>query len=205
MRKSPEKSRRKVEDDDATVAASVERVLSHVPQPVRNLAAQIIGSPLVGLVAGFMLMFGGVFLAMAWQIGVQPFVDSAHYASFTEHVDARVIESWAAIEFDPADMPADRLNWQPYAKIERCIVADYSVVGKSTRRAFCGNHFVFREDFHLDDMDTLTPNVAVPMLRDARNFAVDQIRLSKPAFEWLSTHRPASTFMLTKPPPQTAR
>ena len=67
MKKQPP---RHVSVDDAQDAAlaKVAKVLDHVPMPVRNVVAQLISSPLIGIVAGFLLLFGGIFLAVAWSV-----------------------------------------------------------------------------------------------------------------------------------------
>ncbi len=180
----------------------------HAASWIRNMlvgsALQFLTAPLIGIFAGFLLLFGGIFLAVAWNSGPQPLLDSMHYASFTGKVDGRIVESWAALEFDPADLPRDKLYWQPYAKIATCAVVDFAGDWGEQQRAFCGNRFQFRDDFHLDDWNTLAPGVPFAFTRDASGFAVEEIRLGRTALDWLSSHPPHSTFMLSKPPPTTA-
>jgi hypothetical protein len=168
-------------------------------------AASIAISPLLGLYAGFLLLFGGIFFAVSWQLGAEPLIDHFRYAPFTARVSGRIVESWAALEFDPGRLPADKLYWQPYAKIANCAVVEYAGDwGAPLRRAFCGNRFDFRDDFRLDDWHTLAPGVAFSYTRDASGFAIEEVRLSHVASAWLAAHPPHDTFMLSKPPPTTA-
>ena len=166
--------------------------------------AQVLVGPIIGMVGGFMLLFGGVFLAIAWSTGPQPWLDSHRYAPVTAQIPGRIVESWAAIEFDPQDLPRDKLNWQPYSKISPCVVVEYSGDWGAQRRSFCGNRFQFREDFRFDDWHTMAPVVPFAFLRDASGFSMPEIRMSKAALDWLDTHPPRDTFMLSKPPPSSA-
>jgi hypothetical protein len=168
-------------------------------------AAMLAMGPFFGILAGFLLLFGGIFLAVAWQVGAQPLIDHLHYASFTSRASGRIVESWAALDFDPARLPKGKLHWQPYAKIATCETVEYGGDwGAPLQRAFCGNRFDFRDDFRLDDWQTLAPGIPFAFERDASGFAVGQVRLSKVAFDWLGSHPPDDTFMLSKPPPTTA-
>lgn len=169
-----------------------------------NLASVAV-SPVLGLYAGFLLLFGGVFLAVAWQVGAEPLVDHYRYAPFNARTPGRIVESWAALEFDPQRLPADALYWQPYAKIANCAVVEYAGDwGAPLRRAYCGNRFEFRDDFRLDDWRTLAPDVPFSYPRDASGIEVEEIRMSRGAFDWLAAHPPHDTFLLSKPPPTTA-
>ncbi|MGA9335258.1 MAG: hypothetical protein WBV39_13345 [Rudaea sp.] len=171
---------------------------------VGNLA-MLAARPLFGVLAASLLLFGGMFLAVAWQLAVQPLVDASHYAPFTARTSGRIVESWAALEFHPDAMPKGILYWQPRAKIEHCEVVEFAGDwGAPLRRAFCGNHFQFRDDFRLDDWKTLAPGIPFAFARDASGFSVGEIRMDKQAFDWLSSHAPNDTFLLSKPPPTTA-
>jgi hypothetical protein len=166
--------------------------------------AQFLVGPLIGMIAGFVLLFGGIFLDMAWLVGPQPLIDSRHYATFTGKVTGRVVESWTALEFDPADV-GQRRRWQAFGKIAACAVVEYEGDwGALTRRAFCGNRFTFSDDFHLDDWKTLAPGVPFAFQRDASGFMLQEIRMSKTALDWLAANPPYSSFRLRKPPPTTA-
>ena len=186
---------------DGKLLAFAERI----PAPVRGLAVGWLQGAMLGMYAGFLLLFGGIFLAVAWSIGPQPLIDSIHYRPFTGHASGQIVESWAALDFDPAVLPKGRLYWQPWAKIETCAVVEYGGDwGARLRRAFCGNRFAFRTDFDLESWDTLAPGVPFSFRRDRSGFMIQELRMTKGAFDWLSSHPPEDTFMLSKPPPATA-
>ncbi|MEO6687917.1 MAG: hypothetical protein ABIS07_07800 [Dokdonella sp.] len=166
---------------------------------------------LLGAVTGFMMRpiaaiilgFASIFLGLAWQVGPQPSIDAAHYSAFTAHVDARIVESWVALEFDPASM-GTHARWRPFAKAQPCEIVEYAGDwGAPLRRAFCGNRFALNESYTLHDLDTLAPNVPFAWLRDERGFALPQLRLSPTARTWLAANAPADTFMMSDPPPET--
>ena len=171
------------------------------------LLQQLVGfaaAPVIGLISGFLLLFGGIFLAIAWLVGPGPLLDSYAYRPFTAQVNGRIIESWAALDFDPAVLPTGKLRWQPYAYIEPCVVVEYAGDWGDNRRGFCGNRFTFSDSFRLDDWHALAPDVPFDFQRNDAGFAVPEVRLSKAAFGWLSSHPPNDTFMSPKPPPTTA-
>jgi hypothetical protein len=164
----------------------------------------IVSAPLVGLIAGFMLLFGGIFLAVAWMVGPKPWLDARQYAPFTAHTDGHIVESWVALEFDPAVLPQGKLHWQPWSKVTPCAIVAYgSDRGAPLQRAICGNRLQFRDDFRLDDWHTLMPDVPFSFARDANGFSVQELRMSKTALEWLNAH-PPSTYSRIKPLPATA-
>lgn len=168
-------------------------------------AAGFLTTPLIGIVAGFLLLFGGIFLAVSWQVGVQPLIDAQHYASFTGRATGRIVESWVALDFDPATVRKQDTYWEPSAKISPCAVVEYgNDWGAPMRRAFCGNRFAFSEDFRLDDWVTLAPEIPFAFVRDASGFAIEEMRMGKIAFDWLKSHPPSSNFMLSTPPPTSA-
>jgi hypothetical protein len=184
---------------------------TRVPSRAAGLREQIlqqlvgfVAAPVIGVLAGFLLLFGGIFLAIAWLIGPQQLVDSWRYRPYAARVSGHVVESWAALEFDPAAVPAGKLYWQPYAKIQPCVVVDYAGDWGDNRRAFCGNRFTFSDSFRLDDWHTMAPDVPFDFPRDASGFAVPEIRMGKTAMNWLTSHPPNDTFMSPKPPPTTA-
>jgi len=161
-------------------------------------------APVLGLFTGFLLLWSGMFLGIAWQVGPQPFIEHAHYESFTGTTTGRIVESWGAIEFDPADLPADRHNWTTRAKITRCATVAFEGDWGESRRAFCGSRFGFRGDFTLYDWDILSPGVPVAFPRDESGFALQEIRVDKRTLSWLASNPPDTNFPLSKPPPSTA-
>lgn len=184
-----------------TRAGGVLRLRAFLLASVANLAA----APLIGLFAGFLLLFGGIFLAVAWTVSAKPFLDARQYAPFTAHAQGHIVESWIALELDPAAMPPGKLYWQPWSKVTACAIVEYgSDWGAPLRRGFCGNRFDFSDFFRLEDWKTLMPGVPFAFARDANGFAAPQLRMSRAAFAWLNAHPPHSTFMLGQPPPTTA-
>ncbi|MEO8802219.1 MAG: hypothetical protein ABI304_02125, partial [Rudaea sp.] len=132
-------------------------------------------------------------------------IDAKHYASFTGRASGRIVESWVALEFDPATVRKQDTYWEPSVKISPCAVVEYgNDWGAPLRRAFCGNRFAFREDFQLYDWATLAPGIPFAFARDASGFAIEQMRMGKIALDWLKSHPPSSSFMLSTPPPATA-
>lgn len=187
------------------IASEAEGRQNWIRTMLLGTAAEILTAPVIGIVAGFMLLFGGIFLAICWQIGVQPLIDAKHYASFTGRASGRIVESWVAMDFDPANLRKQDTYWEPSAKVSPCAVIEYgNDWGAPLRRAFCGNRFVFREDFQLDDWVTLAPGIPFAFARDASGFAIEEMRMGKIALDWLKSHPPSSTFMLSTPRPTTA-
>lgn len=167
----------------------------------------LIVAPVIGVLAGFLMLFGGIFLAVAWQAAAKPVIDSRYYAPFTASVSGKIVDSWAALDFDPANLPAGKLYWDRVSKIERCAVVEYEGGNWSAplQRAFCGMRLNFSDDFRLHDWtEMLQDGIPFTFLRDASGFEVQQIRLSKATLAWISTHPPRDTFMMSKPPPATA-
>ncbi len=167
----------------------------------------MIVAPVLGLFAGFLMLFGGIFLAVAWQAAAKPIIDSRYYAPFTASVSGKIVESWAALDFDPANLPAGKLYWDRASKVERCAVVEYDAGdwGAPLRRAFCGMRLNFSEDFRLHDWsEMLQEGIPFTFLRDASGFEVQEMRMSKGTLNWISTHPPRDTFMMSKPPPTTA-
>ena len=166
--------------------------------------AMLAVAPLIGLIAGFVLLFGGIFLAVAWTVGPKPFLDARQYAPFTAHAEGHIVESWVALEFDPSVLPKGKLYWQPWSKVTPCVIVEYgSDWGAPTQRGFCGNRLQFGDDFRLDDWHTLMPDVPFSFARDANGFAIQELRMSKTALAWLKTH-PPSIYSRIRPQPETA-
>ena|SRR5579883_2929672 len=164
-------------------------------------------APLIGMLAGFLLLFGGIFLGVAWQIAVKPLVDAREYASFTSPTSGRIVESWAALDFDPGNLPAGKLYWDRVSKISRCVVVEYGAGDWNAplRRAFCGMRLDFSDHFRLSDWaEALQGDIPFTFLRDASGFEMQEVRMSKATLDWISRHSPWDTFGTSKPPPATA-
>jgi hypothetical protein len=155
------------------------------------------------MIAGFFLLVGGIFLDVAWTVGPQYLLESRQYRDFTGTVNGRIVEGWVALDLDPATLGQSR-RWFGYARVSACAVVEYPRDWAPMRRAFCGNRFTFRDDMRLLDWDSLGPGIPFAFARDTSGFMVQEVRMSKAAFEWLRSNPPHSTFALSKPPPTTA-
>ena len=141
---------------------------------------------------------------IAWQAAPQRALDAAKYSKFTARAEGKIVESWLAIEWIPADM-GELLRWHAFARTSPCAIVEYAGDwGAPARRAFCGNRFNFREEDTLHDITQMAPDVPFAWAHDERGFIVPEIRIDRAGLQWLSSHPPNSTFMLSKPPPSTA-
>jgi hypothetical protein len=95
-------------------------------------------APLIGLFAGFVLLFGGIFLSIAWTVGPKVLLDAHQYAPFTARADGHIVESWVALEFDPSVLPQGKLYWQPWSRSRPAPSSNMAATG--ARR--CGAGFV---------------------------------------------------------------
>lgn len=196
--------RKRSEPEVTPVAAPVGGMMDSLRATIGQGLATVVSAPLIGLIAGFMLLFGGIFLAMAWTLGPKPLLDFRQYAPFTAHADGRIVESWIALEFDPAALPKGKLYWQPWSQVTPCAIVEYAGDwGAPQQRAICGNRLAFSDSFRLDDWKMLMPDVPFSFARDANGFSVQELRMSKAALDWLNTH-PPSTYSRIKPLPATA-
>ncbi|MBS0567811.1 MAG: hypothetical protein JSS59_10470 [Proteobacteria bacterium] len=164
-------------------------------------------APVIGIFTGFLLLFGGIFLGVAWQAAMKPLVDMRQYAGFSASTSGHIVESWAAINFDPASLPAGKLYWDRASKISRCTVVEYNAGdwGTPLRRAFCGMRLQFSDNFRLSDWaEAVQEGIPFTFLRDASGFELQEVRMNRTTLDWISHHPPRDTFMMSKPPPATA-
>jgi len=146
------------------------------------------------LYAVLLLAFAGLFLVIAWQFGPLVWLQAHEYRKMTAHVDARIVESWLAVEFDGYDMHVPK-NWRAATNAARCVVVEYGGDwGAPLRRAFCGTRVPFNESYALADLNDISPDVPFAWARDERGFVVPEIRLDARAAAWLGSH-PRDTFM----------
>lgn len=200
---SPKASRRREQAAAETPAASNHRLRDWLVGTLGMMAA----APVIGLLTGFFLLFGGIFLGVAWQAAMKPLVDMRQYATFTASTSGHIVESWAAIDFDPANLPAGKLYWDRASKISRCAVVEYTAGewGAPLHRAFCGMRLQFGDSFRLSDWaEAVQEGIPFTFLRDASGFELQEVRMSRATLDWISHHSPRDTFMMSKPPPTTA-
>jgi hypothetical protein len=159
--------------------------------------------PIIRLIAVVYLGASIVFLTVAWQNGPQRTLDAMRYASYTASAQGRIVESWLALDFDPASLGAGS-HWRGAAKASPCAVVEYQGDWNAPlRRAFCGNRLDFSESYTLHDLHEMAPKIPFAWSLDDRGFVVPEIRLSTASREWLATHEPNAP-MPSDPPPANA-
>jgi hypothetical protein len=155
------------------------------------------------IVAAIVLGAGAVFLAVGWLFGVKPLLEAREFASFTARAEGRIVESWLALELDPARVGAGG-HWRAVAKASPCAVVEYAGDwGEPLRRAFCGNHLGFNESYTLHDLREMAPGIPFAWARNESEFAVPEIRLAPEAYRWLAQAKPME-WTRAGPPPASA-
>jgi hypothetical protein len=177
--------------------------------PVKRLAGTLLlglGDNILTLVAIGVIGAAGVFLTVAWIYGPQVWVHAAQYKPFTARADARIVESWLALDIDLAGIRWPQ-HWRASAKASPCAVVEFSggadVGSTSVRRAFCGPLLEFNESYTLAPLRDMAPGVPFAWTRDERGFIVPEIRVDPAARQWLATHA-TDTFMHSRWPAKTA-
>jgi len=156
---------------------------------------------LLTLIAAFVLGAAAVFLTTAWLIGPKIQLERAAYARFTGSSDARIVDSWVALELDQSQIRSSRF-WRASAKASACVVVELKAPageaaadwGGPERRAFCGPRLAFNETYTLADLREIAPGVPFAWPKDPRGFAIPEIRMAPATWQWLNAH-PAHTFM----------
>ena len=150
-------------------------------------ALRLVFGRLTGFAAALQLGFAVVTLTIAWQLGAQPAIDAARYAHYTAQSQGTVSASWIALEFDPAEV-GNSPYWKLHAHGTPCTVVNLAGDwGAPVQRAFCGDRFVFTAPYVPKE---LLAGVPFDWTRDARGFAVPEVRLRADARAWLSSHAP---------------
>lgn len=140
----------------------------------------------VRLYAAIFLGAAAVFLTLGWKSGPQRVLDAREYAAFTATARGRVVESWLAIEFDPARVGAAGY-WRASARATPCAVVEYEGDwGSPLRRAFCGKRLQFNESYHLHDLDEMATDVPFDWPREANGFALPEMRFAPATLRWLA-------------------
>jgi hypothetical protein len=153
-------------------------------------------------IAALILGFASVFLVLAWQLGPQPLIAARHYAAFGAHADGRIVESWLALDLDPARV-GDHTHWRAFATATPCAVVEYAGDwGAPARRAYCGARLQFNESYTLHDLAEVLPKVPFAWARDERGFAVPELRLARRTRDWLASRKAEDAPGLADPPPQ---
>jgi len=155
------------------------------------------------LLAAGLMAFAGLFLLIGWQFGPLVLLQAKQYGQMTSHVDARIVESWLALEFDPSSVRVPEY-WRASTNAARCVVAEYDGDwGAPLRRAYCGTRVPFNESYLLADLRDISPGVAFGWAKDERGFVVPEIRMAPATREWLAAHA-SNKFMHRQWPANTA-
>jgi hypothetical protein len=155
------------------------------------------------LLAAFLMAFASVFLLIGWQFGPLPILEAQQYKKFTGHVDARIVESWLALEFDAKEVPNPEF-WRASTNAARCVVAEYDGDwGAPLRRAFCGVRVPLNDSYMLADLRDIAEGVPFAWGRDERGFVVPEVRVEPSTVQWLKAHQP-NKFMHQKWPAENA-
>lgn len=149
------------------------------------------------------IAFASIFLLVAWQFGPLVMVEAQQYRKLTGHVDARIVESWLALEFDASSVRVPS-NWRASTNAARCVVAEYGGDwGAPLRRAFCGTRVPFNDSYMLADLRDISEGVPFAWARDEHGFIVPEIRVDASTRQWLASHEP-DKFMHQEWPANTA-
>lgn len=160
-------------------------------EALRAIAAGKVAGLTIGwavrLYAAIFLGAAAVFLTVAWKSGPQRVLDAREYAAFTATAQGRIVESWLAIEFDPARVgPAG--FWRASARATPCAVVEYEGDwGSPLRRAFCGKRLQFNESYHLHDVGETATGVPFDWPREATGFARPEVRFAPEPLKWLAS------------------
>ncbi len=165
-------------------------------------AVEFVMHKVLGFYAAIFLGAAGLVLTVAWQNGPQRVLDANEFALLTTQKTGRIVESWLALEWNPAEM-GDLKRWRAFAKATPCAVVEYAAEWAPLRRAFCGNRLPFYEQYTLHDLKDMAPKVPFDWARDASGFAVPEIRLPAAALAWLK-EQPADDFFLSNAKPESA-
>ena len=142
----------------------------------------------IRLYCALFLGFGAIILTVGWQQGPKRWLEAREFTTFTAVAEGRVVESWLAIELEPAAIGAAR-RWRASAKAAPCAVVEYDGEwGQGARRAFCGNRLGFNESYTLHDLKAMAPGIPFAWSRDPSGFAVPEIRVSEAAARWLAAN-----------------
>jgi hypothetical protein len=155
------------------------------------------------LLAVGLLAFASLFLLLGWQFGPLVMLQAQQYRKMSRHVDARIVESWLALEFDAGSVKVPA-NWRASTNAAGCVVAEYDGDwGAPMRRAFCGTRVPFNESYLLADLRDITAGVPFAWPRDEHGFVVPEIRVDPATRQWLVANVP-NKFMHDKWPATTA-
>ncbi len=177
-----------------------------VEKVARGAVAEVAGGvagKIYWLLAGFLLAFAGMFLLIGWQFGPLVLVEAQQYKKFTSHVDARIVESWLALEFDAGSVRNPEF-WRASTNASPCIVAEYDGDwGGPMRRGYCGTRVPLNDSYMLADLRDISPGVPFAWTKDEHGFVVPEMRMAPATKQWLIANVP-DRFMHDKWPAKSA-
>jgi hypothetical protein len=153
-------------------------------------AAEGVSGRTYTLLAVIGVAFASIWLLVGWQFGPKVLVDRQQYRSYTGRVDARVVDRWLAVEFDPQFVRNSQL-WRGEANASACAVVEYAGDwGAPLQRSFCGTRSTFTDGYPVAGLRTLADGVPFAWDRDERGFAVPELRLAPATVQWLRANAP---------------
>jgi hypothetical protein len=160
------------------------------PEPFWRHAARVLGGLVVGRVrmiaAAIPLLFGGIFLAGAWDWGADAWSRRQDRLAMTGRGEARVEASWWRIDFDPEHLGEHDTNWRDLTRRTLCSRFRFvdgsdggpvSVACRTVRRLDDGSLLL-----HAD-----SPELPVRWRDEAGRPRLD-LRLTARAEDWLAAH-----------------
>lgn len=166
------------------------------PIPARVGAAVGLAGVNIALtfVAAMVLGAAAVFLSVGWMAGPKILLDRARYAGLTRTADARIVESWVALELDVSRVRASHF-WRASAKATPCAIVEVAPDAQAsdgwseaTQRALCGTRLGFNDSYTLADVRELAPHVPFAWRTDEHGFAISELRMDEATRQWLSSH-----------------
>ncbi len=179
-------------EEETKVAAPASEPLSRTPRAIARRVAEraVLGvaARVDTLYAAVFLAFAGLLLMIAWQFGPLVLLRAHEYRKMTSHVDAQIVESWLALEFDGYGMRVPS-NWRAATNASPCEIVEYDGDwGAPLRRAFCGTRVPFNQSYGLAELNDISPDVPFAWAHDEHGFVVPEIRLDVQTLEWLGSH-----------------
>ena len=138
----------------------------------------------IRFVAATFLAIASFALVMSWHSGPQRMIYAHGAQKFTGHKDARIVESWVAVAFDPGAMGTSK-HWRGFAKSSACVIVEYDGEWGSVQRGFCGPRYGFIEKTTLHDLREMSPGVPFDYARDANGFSVPELRMNAAGLAYL--------------------
>jgi hypothetical protein len=149
--------------------------------------------PMLRFIGATLVAIAAFALVMSWHNAPQRLIDAKRAERYTVHKDARIVESWVALDFDPSAMGTSAY-WNGFAKWRPCVVVEYDADWGPDRRGFCGPRYGFIEKTRFAELRELSPGVPFDFARDGNGFRVPQVRMAPVAWDYLAGHPAVGSF-----------